>query len=650
MAQTKPRAKQVNGLVETLGYDVYPVFATYATKAASTAAFAGIPADAYYIVTEDESVTGSPMTRYRKTGGVAVLDANLDQLRTDLANPAAGFGADLVARSSVSFSSVTAARAFGPQTLINAIVITSRDGGVFRRDPTDTTSAENGGSFCGTIIRSADYATNGVWKRVFQGVGDFVWFGADPTGAASSAATVAVALASGISAWSATQGAYAFGTITGNTALFTLTSDTTINWNGSALTCAGQNTSSFTGTTLFIATDCRFSMWGYTFDDTAFLFAGPSRGVAPVVISSVAASKSGFSFGNFRVIRGQSLLTVASSNPALYRASNIRFFGDVSGGSCYYGVNLANNGDNFEGVYHVDNVLRLAFVYGLDGADIKATATTGLASSSNLNISCFDNAYQTKNVNIRARFVTIGGPCVIASISSAPAAVFENISIDLEFTANTMNSSFPVLSVGVFDAGGVFDAVERAITTKNIKARIKYPSGLALSRPCVYHTPSANHDLIEFDEQTKFQPSLLAPKNAAGDYLGPVIKVGETYSRAVSGDLTNAKAIVSIPAKFFTFFPASTGIYAELDVSAHNVLSFAKQFTRAKYNISAFLSGGGLINALTTNQIYKYDQSATVPVITIALNGGATALQITATAYTAATAAMVATVRPSPVG
>lgn len=58
---------------------------------------------------------------------------------------------------------VTAARGSAPNQPV--MIISSPDGGIFIRNSSDTTSAEDGGSFCGTIIRTSDYATNGVFVR-----------------------------------------------------------------------------------------------------------------------------------------------------------------------------------------------------------------------------------------------------------------------------------------------------------------------------------------------------------------------------------------------------------------------------------------------------------------------------------------------------
>jgi len=93
-----------------------------------------------------------------------------------LSSTAEGSGIDLVGNSIKTVADVTAARALTAATTTKALYIRSFDGGMFYRDSADTSSAENGGSYCGTIIRSADYATNGVWKRRWAEL-DIRWFG-----------------------------------------------------------------------------------------------------------------------------------------------------------------------------------------------------------------------------------------------------------------------------------------------------------------------------------------------------------------------------------------------------------------------------------------------------------------------------------------
>lgn len=62
------------------------------------------------------------------------------------------------------------------------VFVDGTDGGWFVRNSTDLASAEDGGAYCGTIIRSADYATNGVWRRVYSGNLDPVWYGVNGSG------------------------------------------------------------------------------------------------------------------------------------------------------------------------------------------------------------------------------------------------------------------------------------------------------------------------------------------------------------------------------------------------------------------------------------------------------------------------------------
>lgn len=49
------------------------------------------------------------------------------------------------------------------------VFVTDASGGLMQRDASDTSSANDGGSYTGTIRRSADYATRGVWKRIGGG-------------------------------------------------------------------------------------------------------------------------------------------------------------------------------------------------------------------------------------------------------------------------------------------------------------------------------------------------------------------------------------------------------------------------------------------------------------------------------------------------
>ena len=113
---------------------------------------------------------------------------------------------------------------------------------------------------------------------------------------------------------------YNFGTITGDSIKFSITKELHFDWRGAKLLCAGENDSGYLSTQLFRFQDVKGSFKNYTFEDTAFLFAGPSRGVIPVVINSTAASVSGYEIGPCHIVKGQSFLTVGSGTPATNRS------------------------------------------------------------------------------------------------------------------------------------------------------------------------------------------------------------------------------------------------------------------------------------------------------------------------------------------
>lgn len=174
----------------------YPViFQEYATRALANAAINLVPANAYVIVTTDETYPGSPRIRLQDVGNVYVLDQNLDQLRTDLATPSNGVGADLVANAARSFDSIASLRAFPKPSLIageSLVAVTTAyaagivgGGGQFTWNPTSTLLDDSG-----LVVNPAGNATSGRWLRIYSGYVDITWFGAVGDGVTDS--TVAI--------------------------------------------------------------------------------------------------------------------------------------------------------------------------------------------------------------------------------------------------------------------------------------------------------------------------------------------------------------------------------------------------------------------------------------------------------------------------
>lgn len=96
--------------------------------------------------------------------------------------------------ASSQVASASALRVAAAGTVRSPVFIEGSDGGWFWQNPADTTSAENGGTYCGTIIRGTDYATAGVWQRDQAERIELQWFGADHTGVAYSDTPLANAI------------------------------------------------------------------------------------------------------------------------------------------------------------------------------------------------------------------------------------------------------------------------------------------------------------------------------------------------------------------------------------------------------------------------------------------------------------------------
>ena len=118
-------------------------------------------------VAADEDHDGA-RTRYQVADGALVFVVNLDQLRMDLTQPTG-------AEAAGGFESYAKLRAYtGPATrvTITGVLGTKNSGiyGIFERNPSDTSSADNGG----TVIVDA---RGRRWRRRFDGSIDASWFG-----------------------------------------------------------------------------------------------------------------------------------------------------------------------------------------------------------------------------------------------------------------------------------------------------------------------------------------------------------------------------------------------------------------------------------------------------------------------------------------
>ena len=82
--------------------------------------------------------------------------------------------ASYVTAGGTTFSSAATVRAAA--TAASPLFVSGSDGGWFYRVSTDTTTPEDGGSFCGITLHTQDYATAGVFKRSYSGAISATWY------------------------------------------------------------------------------------------------------------------------------------------------------------------------------------------------------------------------------------------------------------------------------------------------------------------------------------------------------------------------------------------------------------------------------------------------------------------------------------------
>src|SRR5690606_12214473 len=267
-----------------------------------------------------------------------------------------------------------------------------------------------------------------------------------------------------------------------------------IDWCGSELIVDGDNSSNFTRTAFVVLLDSgNSSMRNYIFDDRNFSFSGPSRGCTPVFIENITENTSGYTFGPFFIRRGQSLVTAYSANGA-YKAKTIRFVGACEGDQCYYGVNLANNGDDFKGSCQIGRANRIFIGYGVSNFDLDFFLVEGDPTSAHIAIGNTGSGYPaTANGRVRGHIGTINGPIVLADQpQAAGTGEYYNIEVDVSFDAlgENITEADPIIRVGAYLPNGLLDTSERTIKADNITFNVNKGHGIGLlDNPIKIFTP-----------------------------------------------------------------------------------------------------------------------------------------------------------------
>jgi hypothetical protein len=131
-------------------------------------------------------------TVYTKISGMPVYSGDTTNVDVPVVVGGVNYkvkGSDLAGNASAATTTIAALRSLTSPTQKLYFVSDNRKEGPWLYDSTDTTSVDNGG----TILTSAGGTK--VFKRIFDGDVNALWFGADPTGSADSYAAINAAIA-----------------------------------------------------------------------------------------------------------------------------------------------------------------------------------------------------------------------------------------------------------------------------------------------------------------------------------------------------------------------------------------------------------------------------------------------------------------------
>lgn len=409
-------------------------------------------------------------------------------------------------------------------------------------------------------------------------------------------------------------GSFWFGNIVGDSTLATVGHPLVIDWAGAKLFAGETNPTAGNVATAFIKVlnTGRFRMENFEFTDTTFAFANNSRGIQPIQIMNTGTSvTSGYSLGPFHVHAGQSLLTVASNNAGVAVAKQINFVGSCRGGTVYYGVNLANSGDQFHGVYTLENVYRSAYVYGVEDVTIKLHSKATQASSANLLVNA-KAVRPTRNIKIEATLDVLNGP-VLVTADTGTGAILDNIDIDVYARTDGGNAGTAesMVSIGAMDSGSNWTASDTA-TFKGIRVRARPLFRYAMGNVAM-RTAGANVGLVDVTD------TAMSPYWGTGTYknTGVHFKRGNKTAIGGIGDLASSPVKIDLK-KIIPLGP-------RIVMGILRVMSFVGEasMTMKEYRLAGFFASDGThtIAGFSATQVSTVQAGAYNPIITVTADG-----------------------------
>ncbi len=413
----------------------------------------------------------------------------------------------------------------------------------------------------------------------------------------------------------ATLPEYDFGAVTGNNAILRFTREVNIDFGGALLKVQGDNSGAFTSNTFITLQNTGGTFKNYKFVDENFTFAGPSRGVIPFLIYNSNQNSRGYVFENFEIIKGQSIITASSDNPLTARASHIRFIGKAVAQEVYYGINLANNGDDFEGSYVINDFFRAFFVYGTDGCKASYVANLGQPSSAAMLVSgTGSSAPKTQNYEINAVYKALNGAIKIAGQGASPdTSVYENIKISVNVASVGANKNTDeLLTLG---EGGLGDG-----TYSLSGLSLSYNGDVAFSSVIGVSQRSPNIDLVRINTNGSRQ---------IGGLSNQIKRV--TFGDGVIYTWLGSLSASSILIKYEDLAQGRQGpaiLAAELRFALFNNFDFAGQrCVYARYLVTGYVTSGGVMATTSVTVLDRNDVGAG-PFPSIALTGVSGGLQV----------------------
>jgi hypothetical protein len=295
-------------------------------------------------------------------------------------------------------------------------------------------------------------------------------YGAVGDGTTNDAAAIQAAIASGAKAIVFPTGTYNCGSVSAAQILFSL------NGSGGPISITNIGNVKFVCTTtdssiptfFQIANAINVSIGSFSFQDLGYNSAISWKGAAGIRL----AVTDGNPIQNVSIqsIYAKNLVNpVVVSGTSTTRCTGINI-GTLFADSCYYGLNLQNNGDFCTvGLLYAKSCFRSSFIYGVTDYQANIYSDSNLTASSDCLIYAYSTGYDTNNVSIRytARNPANAASFVSMQIFGEGSRTIKNVELDLDVVSST---AADLISMRAYNAAGT---VENTGATNNIWTGIK---------------------------------------------------------------------------------------------------------------------------------------------------------------------------------